>query len=99
MKALTNRTLLFVSLALTAYFTLLFLNAYVFKLDNVVLGVFQQLLTIPFLIMLLFFLGVSIRRVVKEGLLSSNYLSVAFAFFLISTLGTFGSFIIAFAKV
>lgn len=57
----------FISCGLTLYFSFLFFNFYVLKSDFVLIGVFQELLTIPLLLAQLFLLGVTLNNWRKDG--------------------------------
>lgn len=88
-KLITNKNLIIVNFAIVSYFGLLFvLNFY--KIDFVLIGVFRELLTIPFLIAQIVFLIIGIKYLVnnKPGLLTI----VSILFLAICTIITIGSF-------
>lgn len=89
-KLLTNRNLAIVNFAIVFYFILLWLiNLY--KIDHVLIGVFGELLTIPFLIAQIVFLVIGIKYLIKnqrDFLTIISVLSLA-----ICTVITIGGFI------
>lgn len=85
MKAITNKRLFFTSIMLAAYFSFLYLNAYVFKSRNVLIGVVQEMITLPILVVLVFFLGLAIQRFIDERFGGTMYLSAALIVLLITT--------------
>ena len=95
MKSLTNQKLLLTSITLGVYFSILFVNAYGIKIETTLFGVIQQILTIPFLVILCFVCVISIRRVMKEGLFSNVYLLFALVFSSVTAIIVLGSFIFA----
>ena len=88
---INNKRLFFVSVFLTIYFLFLFLNAYVLGIDGTILGFLQELLTIPLLLVLLFFLLLSIDRIRKSHSPYDRYLLIACFLFSIIAISTFGS--------
>ncbi len=88
-----NKTLFILSVTVFVYFSILLLNSYVFKWEFSLLGVFQELLTIPMLIFQVVLLIIAFKRSVKNKFAIKNLSFWSFVFMLISCLATFGSFI------
>ena len=63
---LTNRKLFYASVFISCYFILLTLNQYFVRLKYVIIGVVQELLTIPLLILQLVLLFIAIKRWATE---------------------------------
>ena len=55
------------------YFTLLFLNSYIIKSDFVLIWVFQELLTLPFLGLVIFLYVISIKSNLKYKFSPKTY--------------------------
>ena len=90
-----NKQLLILSIAVSLYFAFLFLNAYVFKFDNVFIGVVQELVTIPMLLALLFLFLFSIVRLYEDNFSVNKRSFWAFIIlFFVSTV-IFGSFVVS----
>jgi hypothetical protein len=70
-----NKTLFYLSLAVGIYILLLYLNGYVFKYSFTWIGVVQELLTIPTLILSIVLLVVAVRRYASSSHLRDSYLS------------------------
>ena len=64
---ITNKNLLLATLISGLYFIFIYLNAAVFKFNFVLIGVFQELLTIPLLLLQLLLLFVAIKFSVRDG--------------------------------
>ena len=90
----TSKRLFFVSLAVAGYFCLLCLNAYVVRSDFVLIGVFQELLSLPLLLFQLALLFFSIMHCVKEKFRIKTYSLWTFLILLISNSFFLGSIII-----
>lgn len=67
-KLITNRNLTIVNFAIVSYFILIWLINF-YKIDNVIIGVFREILTIPFLIAQIVFLVIGIRYLIKKDFL------------------------------
>lgn len=63
-KFITNKNLTIVNFAIATYFALIYLINF-FKIDFVLIGVFRELMTIPFLVAQIFFLVLGIVFLVK----------------------------------
>ncbi len=64
-KLITNRDLTIINFVIATYFGLIYLvNLY--KIDFVLIGVFREMLTIPFLIAQIVFLALGITRLIKN---------------------------------
>lgn len=64
-KYLSNKRLTLINLTIVSYFVLIWLLIS-FQVEHVLIGVFIELLTIPFLIAQLVFLVIGIKQVIKE---------------------------------
>ncbi|RYF77893.1 MAG: hypothetical protein EOO39_02835 [Cytophagaceae bacterium] len=87
-----NRTLFFVSVAIAVYLLSLYLNGYVLKLDYVLIGVLQELLTIPVLVLLVVLFIFTIIRITRSGTLKGPYLYGAFSLLSVSLVSIVSSF-------
>ncbi len=89
-KLLKEQNLTLINFIIVLYFVIIYsLNFY--KIDYVLIGVFRELLTIPFLIAQLVFLFFSIKFLIKKG--SRNFLFIASTIILfICTFITIGTF-------
>ena len=63
---ISGKTIFYLSILILAYFAFLFFNSYLLGSENVVIGFFQQLLTIPLLIIQLVLLFICISRIVQK---------------------------------
>lgn len=76
MKIDRTKKLIFLSSVVTLFYFLILLSISYFQLKNVIISVFAQILTIPFLVILLFLTFVSIKNWSKEKFkFTSIYLS------------------------
>lgn len=88
-KLITNKNLTIVNFAIVSYFILVWLINY-YKIDFVLIGVFRELLTIPFLIAQIIFLVIGINYLIKN---KRNFLTIISVLSLaICTIITIGSF-------
>jgi hypothetical protein len=71
-KLITNRNLNIVNFAIVSYFILIWLINF-YKIDFVLIGVFRELLTIPFLIAQIIFLAIGIKYLIKN---QRNFLTI-----------------------
>lgn len=88
-KLTTNRNLTIVNFAIVSYFVLIYLlNLY--KIDFVLIGVFRELLTIPFLIAQIIFLVIGIKHLAKNKRHFLTIISlISLAICSIMTIGSF----------
>ena len=93
-KKINNNQLFITSLIISGYFAFLFLNTYVIKLENVIIGVIQELVTIPALLILLFLFFFSIKRSIRDKFSIKEYSFWAFGVLFVTVIVTFGSFVI-----
>ena len=91
-KKINNNQLFITSLIISGYFAFLFLNAYVIKLENVIIGVIQELVTIPALLILLFLFFFSIKRSIRDKFSIKEYSFWAFVVLFVMVIVTFGRF-------
>jgi len=88
-----NEVLVFsLSLLCLIYFALLFLNSYVLNYNSTLIGVFQELLTIPFLLGTLGLWVISGRSVYLEKFAIKNISCWSFIILTILSTLVFGSF-------
>ena len=88
-KLVANRNLTIINFVIVSYFILIWLIDF-YKIDFVLIGVFRELLTIPFLIAQIVFLFIGIRYLIKN---KRNLLTVISVLMLaICTIITIGSF-------
>jgi len=64
-KLITNRYLIIVNFTIVSYFILIWLINF-YKIDFVLIGVFREILTIPFLIAQIVFLIIGIKSLIKN---------------------------------
>ena len=64
MNLLTGRNLTLINFAIVFYFFLIY-TFYIFKIDFVLIGVFQEMLTIPFLIAQVVFVVIGINYLIN----------------------------------
>ncbi len=67
LNKIDNKQLLILSIVVSFYFVILFLNAYVLNFNNVLVGIIQELVTIPMLLALLFLFLLSIVRLYEDN--------------------------------
>ncbi len=88
-KLLSARNLTIINFAIVSYFILIWLINF-YKIDDVLIGVFRELLTIPFLIAKIVFLILGIKYLMKPP---RHYLVImSFLLLAICTILTIGSF-------
>jgi len=88
-SSLTHRDLTIINFTIVFYFILLWLINY-YQIDFVLIGVFRELLTIPFLIAQLVFLIIGVLFLIKNKLNFITIISVlALAICTVSTIGSF----------
>jgi hypothetical protein len=88
-----NELLIFrASLLLIAYFGFLFLNTYVLKFDYTLIGVFQEILTIPLMLFTLLLLFFSVRNFVSNRYVLKSYAFLSTILLMSVVAITFGSF-------
>ena len=88
-KLITKRNLTIINVVIVAYFILLwFINFN--NIDTVLIGVFRELLTIPFLIAQIVFLVIGIRYLIKNKW--NLLLTISVLLLAVCTIITIGSF-------
>jgi len=88
-KLLTNRNLIIANFAIVSYFILIWLINF-YKIDFVLIGVFREMLTIPFLIAQIVFLVIGIKFLIKNQRNTLTIISVlSLAICMIITIGSF----------
>jgi hypothetical protein len=88
-KLLTNRNLIIANFAIVSYFILIWLINF-YKIDFVLIGVFREMLTIPFLIAQIVFLVIGIRYLMKNK--RNPLIIISFLTLVICSVITIGSF-------
>jgi len=89
------KILFFVSLGVIGYFCLLCLNTYIIKSDFVLIGVFQELLTLPLLLVQLALFILSIIHSINDKFRFNSYSLWTFLILLVSNSIFLGSLIIS----
>ena len=92
LEKFTSKKLFFVSLGVIGYFCLLFLNAYVVKSDLILIGVFQELLTLPLMMFQLTLLVFSVLHWIKDRFRIKTYSFVSLLILLASNFFILASF-------
>ena len=88
-KLITNRNLTIVNFTIVSFFILIWLLNF-HKIDSVFVGVFREMLTIPFLIAQIVFLVIGIRYLIKNQINLLTIISVlTLAICAIITIGSF----------
>ena len=88
-KSITDRKLIIANFTIVSYFVLIWLIN-VYKIDIVLIGVFRELLTIPFLIAQIVFLVIGINFLIKNQRNALTIISVlSLAFCMLITVGSF----------
>jgi hypothetical protein len=88
-KLITNRNLTIVNFAIVSFFILIWLINF-YKIDFVLIGVFREILTIPFLIAQFVFLVIGIKYLIRNKKNLLTIISViALAICSIITIGSF----------
>lgn len=93
-KLFSEKKLFWISLAVILYFCLLYLNAYCVKSEIVLIGWFQELLTIPFILFQFILLILSILYCIKGKFRVNSYSFWSFIILLINTLFVIWSFLL-----
>ncbi len=88
-KLITNRNLIIINFAIVSYFMMIWLIHF-YKIDFILIGVFREILTIPFLIAQIVFLVIGIKHLIKNKRNSLTIISVLFL--AVCTIITIGSF-------
>ena len=88
-KLITNRNLTIINFSIVSYFILIWLINY-YKIDFILIGVFRELLTIPFLIAQIVFLVIGIKYLIKNPRKPLTIISLLLL--AICTIITIGSF-------
>ncbi|TYB69498.1 hypothetical protein ES676_13835 [Bizionia saleffrena] len=88
-KLITRRNLIIANFAIVSYFVLIWLIDF-YEIDFVLIGVFRELLTIPFLFAQIIFLVIDVKFLIKN---QKNFLIIISVLLLaicsIITIGTF----------
>ncbi len=87
---MNNKLLMRANFVIVAYFVILYAFNY-FKVDFVIVGVFREILTIPFLLAQVVFLFLSFRFLVKENKLNFSF-GLSLVLLIVCSVLTIGSF-------
>ena len=88
-KSITDRKLIIANFTIVSYFVLIWLINF-YKIDIVLIGVFRELLTIPFLIAQIVFLVIGINFLIKNQRNALTIISVlSLACCMLITVGSF----------
>jgi hypothetical protein len=82
-KPISDKLILYGSIVSLVYFIIVIAFSY-FEIYNVIIGVFTELLTIPFLLFVLFITFVSIKRIIKERTVVTSSPFISFILSLIT---------------
>ena len=93
---ITPKILFYVSLCVIGYFCLLCMNAYIIKSNFFLIGVLQEILTLPLLFIQFVLLFVSMQYCFNDKFKIKSYSLWTFILLLISNFYFLGSFIISF---
>lgn len=85
-----NKTLFYLSLTVTGYFAILFMNAYWLKVQSPVFSFLQESLTIPMLILQGILLVISIYKITINRV-NSRQVKIALFFLIVTSIATYGS--------
>lgn len=88
-KSTTNRILIIANFSIVLYFTLIGLINF-YKIDFVLIGVFREVFTLPFLIAQIVFLGIGISYLIKNK--RNLLVIISFLSLVICSVITIGSF-------
>lgn len=90
-----KKLIFYISIGVFCFFLFLVLNAYIFKLKWVLIGFFQELLTIPTILSQPFLLYFAIKFWRTDNFSMNTYSFWASLILVITIIFTFGSFIVA----
>ncbi len=93
-EIICNKNLFYFRLLTAGYFILLCVNAYIIKSECILIGIIQELLTIPMLLIQIFLFILSIKYCIKNKFRIKEYTFWAFPILLVSNSFTLGSLII-----
>lgn len=89
-----DKPLFWVSLAIVSYFGFVYLNHTYFKIDFVLLGVFQEMMLFPLMALQLVLLLFSIKNLIAANFPLKTYSFLTVCVLLTSSILTWGSFFI-----
>ncbi|AEI49906.1 hypothetical protein [Runella slithyformis] len=89
---LNEKPLFWVSAAIVSYFGFVYLNHYFFRLNVVLLDVFQEILLFPLMALQLVLLFFSLQHLIAAKFSFKSYSFPTFCMLLISSILTWGSF-------
>lgn len=88
-KLITDRNLTIINFAIIFYFIVIYL-LYIYQVDIIILGVFQEMLTIPFMLAQIVFVIIGINHLIKNKIKIMTLVSVIAL--IICSIITIGSF-------
>lgn len=90
-----NKSLLCISIITSMFLLLIYLNSKIFKIDFVLIGVFQELLTIPSILAQPVLLFLSLRKLISIKFKMKSYAFFTSIISLVTMILTWGSFILS----
>ena len=93
-QVLSDKNLFFASLAIVSFFSFLYLDAHYFKIDAVLIGVFQELLTLPLMLIQVALLVFAFMNFISNKYSFKNYSIWSVGLLLTSSMLTWGSLFI-----
>jgi hypothetical protein len=93
-KNITTKHLFIAARTLVTFFIMVWLNAYVIKSSAVIIGVLQELLLIPMMLLQILILGIASHKIFQTKITLKGMLFWTIVMMVCSILLTFGSFII-----
>jgi len=97
-KKINIKKLFYLSFCIAGYFLLLGINAFIVKSNFILIGFFQELLTIPMLIVLLIVFILSVKYSVDDKFRIKKYSFWTFLISSVTLLLTFGSLFLVIFK-
>ncbi|MBD2755267.1 hypothetical protein [Spirosoma validum] len=89
------KVLFLASLSTGLFFLLFFLNAYIFRIDHVLINFIQEIATLPMLLIQLVLLYFTVRKILTQSSAGSAYVTGSLLILLGCILATFGSIVYA----
>ena len=90
-KIVSDKNLFFASLTIVAFFGFIYLNSYYFKSDFVLIGVFQEMLTLPLMVLQVALLILASMKFSSSKYSFKNYTIWSLGLLLTSSVLTWGS--------
>ncbi len=93
LKKISDKNVFYISLVVVIYFIFLYVNSYIVKAEYVLIGVLQESLTIPMLIIQFILLIIVINRCISNKFDVKTYTFFAFIMLIVNSLFVLFSFI------